>query len=180
MATRDPRAPQAREAELLVHDLTDETLVYDLTRHQAHSLNRTATLVWRRCDGRTTVAEMAALLERELGTPADEDVVWAVLRRLGRAHLLEERITLPADGIRCSRRELMRKLGLVGGLMLVTSAIAPPPALALTCVTSCSSPNSCEPCLGNQPTCTGKNVCCGGNCVSCTSSNCTGLPCKCN
>jgi hypothetical protein len=179
MATRDPRAPQAREAELLVHDLTDETLVYDLTRHQAHSLNRTATLVWRHCDGRTTVAEMAALLQREVGAPADEDVVWAVLRRLGRAHLLEQAITPSADGDRCSRRELMRKLGLVGGLLLVTSAVAPPPAEALTCVATCSSPNSCERCLGSHTTCDEKNRCCGGNCVSCNSANCNGLPCAC-
>jgi hypothetical protein len=179
MATRDPRAPQAREAELLVHDLTDETLVYDLTRHQAHSLNRTATLVWRHCDGRTTVAEMAALLQREVGAPADEDVVWAVLRRLGRAHLLEQAITPAADGARCSRRELMRKVGLVGGLMLVTSAVAPPPALALTCVASCSGANTCEPCLGNQPTCTGKNRCCGGNCEDCNSTACHNAGCGC-
>src|SRR5437763_9240292 len=101
-------APRAREEGLLVQELPDETLVYDLNRHRAHSLNRTATLIWRHCDGRTTAAEMAALLQRELNLPADEEVVWMALRRLGRAHLLQERITPPADALRYSRRELVR------------------------------------------------------------------------
>ena len=51
--------------ERLVHHverLAGETLVYDLRRHRAHCLNPAATLVWRCCDGRTTVASAAARL----------------------------------------------------------------------------------------------------------------------
>src|SRR5437899_315891 len=119
MALVDQRPPHAREEGLLIHELPDELLVYDLERHRAHSLNRTAALVWGHCDGRTTVAELASLIERELNLPAEEDLVWLALDRLGRAHLLRERLTPPAEAASYSRREFARKLALVGGIALV-------------------------------------------------------------
>src|SRR6266849_515680 len=116
METADSRMPHAREAGLLTQELPDELLVYDLERHRAHSLNRTAALVWRHCDGKTSVAEIAGLLNRELSLPADEQVVWMALARLQRARLLQERVTVPGEGTSYSRRVVMRKLGLAGGL----------------------------------------------------------------
>ena len=97
MQTTRTLMPRARQDELVVEELQDETLVYDLKRHKACCLNRTAALVWGRCDGQTSVAEVAALLKKELEIPADEAVVWMALDRLGRAHLLSEPVTLPAD-----------------------------------------------------------------------------------
>jgi Coenzyme PQQ synthesis protein D (PqqD) len=158
MSTTNGRVPQAREEKLLIHELPDETLVYDLNRHRAHGLNRTAAFIWRHCDGKTTAAEMAALAQRELNVPADEDVVWAVLRRLGKAHLLQERITPPDDAMGCSRREVMRKLAMVGGLALVTSIVAPEAAQAATCVSFSGCPS-------------GKH-CCFSGCSGCTSTRC--------
>src|SRR5574341_33574 len=116
--------PAAREDRLVVQEVSDEVLVYDLDRHKAHCLNRTAALVWRHCDGRTTVAEMAALLRNELGCPVEEAVVWSALDRLGRAHLLRGRLTPPAGVARLSRREMMRKLALAGGLSVLLPAVA--------------------------------------------------------
>jgi hypothetical protein len=143
---------QARSERLLTQELSDELLVYDLDRHRAHSLNRTAALVWRHCDGRTTVAEMAALLQRELSLPADEDAVWMALRRLDKAHLLQAPITLPADAVRCSRREMVRKLGTAAGLALVGLIAAPRAAQAL----------SCRP---GGAACTADSQCCSGKCL---------------
>ena len=82
METTRALMPRARQDELIVEELQDETLVYDLKRHKAHCLNRTSALVWRRCDGRTTVAEVAALRERELKIPADQAVSGVVSRYL--------------------------------------------------------------------------------------------------
>ena len=59
--TRRP-LPEARREDIVVQELPDETLVYDLKRHKALCLNRAAGLVWKHCDGRTSVAEMAVLL----------------------------------------------------------------------------------------------------------------------
>jgi len=51
--------PRARKDDLLIQDLPEETLVYDVVRHRAHCLNRTAALVWRHCDGKTSVEKLA-------------------------------------------------------------------------------------------------------------------------
>ena len=46
METTRALMPRARQDELVVEELQDETLVYDLERHKARCLNRTAALVW--------------------------------------------------------------------------------------------------------------------------------------
>ncbi len=165
MKTTRALMPIARENELVVEQLPDETLVYDLKRHKARCLNRTSALVWQHCDGRTTVAEVAALLERQLKIPADEAVVWLALDRLGRAHLLSEPVTLPADRAQYSRREVLRTLRRVAGISLllpvIETIVAPRAAAQASCVAS----NAC----GGTPNCTPCSVqcnkkCCNGAC----------------
>src|SRR5919202_6081381 len=86
--------PHARTDQLVVSEVDDEVLVYDRTRDRAHCLNRTTALVWRHCDGRTTIEALAARLQGELGAPVEAEVVWLALRQLDRAHLLREPLTL--------------------------------------------------------------------------------------
>src|SRR5262245_19716845 len=114
MAGMHQPVPRARSERLIVEELEDELLVYDLDRHRAHSLNPSAALVWRHCDGRASVAEVATLLEQQLGLPRDEEVVWLALRRLQSAHLLHDRLA-EESGAQPSRRTLVRRLGLVSG-----------------------------------------------------------------
>ena len=64
--------PKRREG-FVVEDLPEATILYDRKTYRAHHLNRTASLVWRFCDGRTTTEEMAKILERELNTSAGEE-----------------------------------------------------------------------------------------------------------
>ena len=45
METTNGLMPRARQDELVVEELPDETLVYDLKRHKALCLNRTSVLV---------------------------------------------------------------------------------------------------------------------------------------
>ena len=54
--------PIARKQGLVIQDLPDEVLVYDLDRDRAHCLNTTAAFVWQHCDGKSTVGEIAAKL----------------------------------------------------------------------------------------------------------------------
>lgn len=154
---------RAREDRLVVQELPDEVLVYDLDRHKAHCLNRTAALVWRHCDGRTTAAEMACLLEKELKFPVDEAVVWLALGRLGRAHLLEERVRPPAGAAGLSRREVVRRLALAGGLLvllpLVSSIVAPTAAHAASCISNAACEALNKPCPGT-PVCEYPGQCC--------------------
>ena len=67
--------PIARRENLIVEELPDEVLVYDLTTDKAHCLNRTAALIWKNCDGEKTQGDLAALLQHELKTPMSTQVV---------------------------------------------------------------------------------------------------------
>ena len=46
----------ARHDELVVQELPDEVLVYDLRKHKAHCLNQTAAFVWNHCNGQASAA----------------------------------------------------------------------------------------------------------------------------
>ena len=162
--------------ELIVRRLGDETIVYDRATHRAHCLNRTASLVFLRCDGRTSSGELARQLRGELGNPteaASAGVVDLAFERLGEAGLLEE-IPVPEELPRAetpSRREALRALGTAAALPVILSALAPAPAEAQTCIPrngNCTSSQQCcpdAPCcrpLGPRPPiCTPG----GGNCI---------------
>jgi len=122
--------PKARQEELLVQELHEEILIYDMERNEAHCLNRTAALVWRHCDGETTVAELAHLLEAELASPVGEDIVWLALEQLEQYHLLQEPVVQWEETGRTTRRKLL-KLGVAATVLpLVTSITAPTAAMA--------------------------------------------------
>ena len=96
--------PKAKTAHLIVREIDDETLVYDMGRHAATCLNEFAAKVWRRCDGRTSVAEIAD----ELGE--DERAAWLALHQLTKAQLLTEAIAFPPD-MRAQARPAARSRG---------------------------------------------------------------------
>ena len=141
--------PRTRTEGLVVTELPDELLVYDIERHEAHCLNPTAALVFKHCDGHTTVKQIARILRRELDVDraADESLVWLSLERLERARLLEEREAAPAAAPRSSRRELLRRAAIVAAtLPVVATILAPTPAEAVAsgCIdhnaTPCADP----------------------------------------
>jgi hypothetical protein len=140
--------PTARRRGLVVRELPDEVLVYDLDRHQAHCLNRAAAVVFRAADGHHDVAGLAAVLAHQAGGTPDEDAVRMALVQLDEAGLLEGAMPAsPAAGV--SRRHALRAVGLGAAALLpiVTSVVAPTPAEALaTCVSSCSGQPNGTPC----------------------------------
>lgn len=168
-----PLVPYARQDGLVVTDLPDETLVYDLQRHKAHCLNRTAALVWRACDGQTSIANLAARIQLELGEPVTEDVVWLALDRLGQAHLLQERVSPPALLMGMSRREFLRKAAVASAVALpvVASLTAPRAAQAASCNASTGRNLGCQCDTNAQcaPNCCHKN---SKTCVTPGGNNC--------
>lgn len=148
--------PRARQEKLLVHELADEVLVYDLKRQKAHCLNKTSALVWNRCDGQTSVAQIAGLLGEKLETEVDENVVWLALKQLEKAQLLGETSPLVGETSRVSRRQLMRTLGLsaAAALPLVTSILAPTSVSAQSCL-----PKNFTPCTPSTNCCSGLGNC---------------------
>ena len=136
-------------------ELAGELVVYDRRSNEAHCLNATAALVWRRCDGERSARAIAA----ELGV--DEKVVAFALEELGRAELLER---APAARSGVSRREALRlmKIGAAGlALPLVQSVLAPSVAEAASCL-----PKNGVGC--NQ----GGHCCPGLTCTSTTRGHC--------
>jgi Coenzyme PQQ synthesis protein D (PqqD) len=150
----DQLRPCVRADGLVVQALADEVLVYDLERHKAHCLNHTAALVWKHCDGRTSVSEIARILEGEMKTPVPEDVIWLALQQLGKAHLLAGESHTPETSKRMSRREVIRRLGwgAAVALPLVTSIVAPTAVEAASCLSTGSA-------------CTTGAQCCSGICA---------------
>jgi hypothetical protein len=138
MTGTEARLPRARTENLLVRDLPNgEVMVYDRERHQAHTLNRSAALIWRHCNGQHEATAAAARLHEEMGLPAEVELVWQAVARLQRARLLQE----VAGPERVPRRALVKKLGLAAGLAalvpVVESLSAPAAAQAVsgsTCV----------------------------------------------
>jgi hypothetical protein len=150
------RLPRMRQERLIIDELPDEVLVYDLERHKAHCLNQAAALVWKHCDGRTAPRVIARRLESELDQFFSEDLVWLALRQLNKIHLLEEPVGLPAQLVGMSRREMVRAMGIAAAvsLPLITSIISPTAIQASTCFPgghACSTGVQCCSlnCLGN-------------------------------
>jgi hypothetical protein len=164
---------------LVINELTDEVLVYDLKRDKAHCLNQTAAAVWKLCDGQRTAAQIALAISRQSADGSrqepergssptvregseirdqsmTEQMVWLALEQLGRDHLLEERMKWPAAIPHLSRREVMRLgLGAAIAVPIIVSISAPLPAQAGTCKSknaSCSTGAECcsKACVANK------------------------------
>ncbi len=129
--------PLARREGLVIQELPEEVLVYDLDRDRAHCLNETAAFVWQRCDGRTSAVEIARSLGKKVNAPVDEKVVWFAIDQLGRNHLMTTPVP-PQLVAGMNRREMVRVPGIAAAVAVpvVASIVAPTPAQATTCVGS--------------------------------------------
>lgn len=132
MQDRDVEYPKSRRNGVLVDHVRDETIVYDEERQQAHSLNRTAGLVWTYSDGTRSVNDLTALLGSELGMDVSDSLVEYTLEELSRVHLLENQGA--TEEVSVSRREVLRRFTSAGAaavaLPVVLSVLAPTPAMA--------------------------------------------------
>jgi Coenzyme PQQ synthesis protein D (PqqD) len=132
------RRPLARTEGVIVSELDDELVLYDSASGVACRLNSSAALVWHNCDGTRTIADLAELLSSELGELADEDVVLVALDTLAEHDLIasgyERR---DAIEMRLSRRRFIRRVGVVGGVVIalpVVSSLVVPAAAAAASV----------------------------------------------
>lgn len=150
--------PIARKSGLVIQEMPDEVLVYDLNSNKAHCLNQTAATVWKACDGNNSIAEIAA----EFGKGNNEDLVWLAIDQLNENNLLETKVTPRFKGQ--SRREVIKKIGLASiiAVPVIASLVAPQNALAA---------QSCN-CVNDTQCISGPNR---GNCPSPTCNMSTGL-----
>jgi len=127
--------PVARRQRLIVKELPDETLIYDLDSDEAHCLNQTAALVWKNCDGTRSARDLASLLSVELGRAFPEEVVWLALDKLQQFELLSEPISRPPHLAGISRRQLIRTLGIAAAVSIpaIITIVAPSAVQAASC-----------------------------------------------
>ncbi|MBK9216029.1 MAG: PqqD family protein [Chloracidobacterium sp.] len=145
--------PKAKASNLVMQHVSDEVLLYDMAKHRAYCLNSTAALIWQKCDGVTTVAEIA---EEFTTDRAALDVVWLAIDQLNSFDLLANPQPRRYDG--SSRRNAIKALATTAFVTVpVVSTIATPTdnrgSLSVcVCVGSgdcvrvgCPSPPNCGP-----------------------------------
>lgn len=124
--------PRSRQANIVVQELENEFLIYDLIRNKAFCLNETSTLVYQFCDGTKTVAEISDLMSQKLQKLVSEDFVWLALNELKKENLLEDGDDVEINFGGLTRREVVKKVGLASmiALPVIASVVAPTALMA--------------------------------------------------
>ena len=149
--------PRARTRQLITKEVAGELIVYDRESDRVYCLNSTAAFVWTHCDGRTSVATMAQLLEDKIKEPVEQQFVLFALAQLNKSKLLDDSCAAIAPNQGLSRRAVMR-LGVASALSvpLISSIIAPTAAQAASCLPSGASCASDSACCSNSCTDNGR------------------------
>jgi hypothetical protein len=134
--------PRARREHLTVHELPDETLIYDRDRHRGHCLNSIAALVWRNCDGETSEEDLTHIVATRTGTHPAPELVRLAIEQLGRRNLLEEPPPSLPPSDRISRRIALKKLALAGCVLPLIMSIATKTAAQSMSGAASSTPSS--------------------------------------
>lgn len=160
--------PLSRSENLVVQDLKNEILIYDLKINKAFSLNETSALVWQGCDGTKDVSQIAGAVGEKLKTPVSEALVQLALDELIKENLIANGSKLESGFNGLSRREVIKRVGLgtMAALPLISTLVAPS-AINAASLTACTFA-----CAGNPPV--ASDTCPQGFC--CESTNCTSLP----
>lgn len=148
--------PLARQKDLVIQEMPDEVLVYDMSANKAHCLNPSAAFIWRACNGQNSVADIVSQFEGTGRGKVSEDFVWLAIDQLHDSSLLEGKITPRFRGQ--SRRQVIKRIGLASmvAVPLIASLVAPENALAAascTCVNpaNCSNRTSCPSTVNCNP-----------------------------
>ncbi len=128
--------PLARQADLIVQTVATEVLVFDKQTDRAYVLSPAAAAVWRACNGKRSVREIADYLNQT--SPTNEQTVWYALSQL--EDLLQEPLLMPKTMVGISRRQFLKRAGLVAGaaaIPVVVKMVAPTAAHAQSVMEFC-------------------------------------------
>jgi len=167
--------PKARKTDLVTREIPGELLVYDLKRHKAFCLNETAATVWKYCNGKRTVAQLAERLDQKSSSPVDERIVLLTLDLLETSHLLQ------APGrSRSSRLTPLTRRALIRAGIFTAIALPLVTAIKSPVAAQAGSPITVAACNARHPNdpggCTGRPCVGGGTCQSPNPGN---NPCQC-
>ena len=118
------KLPQTKTENIVVQDVDDEILIYDLILNKAFCLNETSALVYNACDGKTEFEEF----KRKHNFP--DDLLFFALDELQKQNLIENNYISPLKDIK--RREVIKKIGLASiiALPIISSIVAPTSVMA--------------------------------------------------
>ncbi len=127
--------PLARGNDIVIQNIEDEVLVYDLTENRAICLNKTSAEIWQLCDGNRNINKIAVELSKKYKKVVMEDLIWLALEQLKQENLLTDAEGFESRFAGLSRRELIRKLGFASmiALPVISSIAAPGMANAASC-----------------------------------------------
>lgn len=137
----DPKfKPVARTEGLVVQEMPDEVLVYDMKSNQAHCLNTTAAFIWQSCSGTNSVSDIERMLAEKNDVAIDVDLVRLGIDELATRGLINN--PAPASGL--NRREVIKRIGLASviAVPVVASLVTPKSAFAATSC-ACGTPGDC-------------------------------------
>ena len=152
------KLPPARSKDVVVQELGEEVLVYDLVTHKAYCLNETSGKVYKACDGVTTFDQLRAK------TKFTDEIIFLTLDELKKENLIEEDGSYASPFAGMSRREVIRRVGLASMIVLpvISSLVAPTAAMSKSCLDleeSCVTGTCCP-----GTTCNGVvSICCAGS-----------------
>lgn len=155
-------------------DLEGELLLYDLLVHKAYCLNETSAIVYKACDGETTLVDL------KRSSAFTDDIILLALDSFQRENLLESDQVYETPIPEMTRRSLLRKVGLssVIALPIISSIIAPPAAHAASCQ---ASGQSCTFSDGQQSNCCSSGDRCTNNgTLACRACLTTGFNTNCS
>jgi len=124
-----PLNPQAKTDGLVIQELSDEVLVYDLEKNKAYDLNLTSALVWQNCDGNKSISEIAQTMEKTLNQKVPDELVWLTLEKLKKEGLVNYQKEDFSQFTGLNRRELVKRASFASlvALPIVVSLVAPIP-----------------------------------------------------
>lgn len=162
--------PISRKTNIVVQDLENEVLIYDLEINKAFCLNKTSALVYEFADGTKTVGEISNEMSVKLKIRVSEDLVWMALEGLKKDNLLANADELTDHFGGLTRREVVKRVGFASVVMLplISTVIAPNAVMAqsgcagngLSCTFAsytqsncCNTDQRCWDPSGVSPTC---------------------------
>ena len=154
------QVPVARKQGLVVQEMPEEVLIYDLDTNKAHCLNNTAAFVWKSCDGKNSVTDIAKMFETDTGKIVQEDLVWLAIEQLNDKNLLNGELASNFKGQ--SRRDVLKKIGFASMIALpIVASLAAPTSVLAVASCACANPGACAAQAGCPSTinCNGASVC---------------------
>jgi hypothetical protein len=190
----DQPVPAGRWHAVESAEAGDDLVLFDREQMHYHTLNAGAAEVWRLCDGRRTVTDIARETAKA-DLPLDHEAVALAVAELGEAGLLEAEPEPETWQVGWHRRRFLKVAA--AGIMVpaVASISVPQPAAGQTLGTSCGNlgEECCDPgdtcapplicngviCVEPPPPCGGLNeLCCGGTTCTAPGTACLSGTCQ--